>query len=451
MDNASTTIEASHRVFPSKPDKNYVERIRYWKAQGLSQAEAEKEAANPTRRRRRLYAVRHNSAGKPAKSVLSHPAVNLEPENLPRSAYGKPCQNLELDNPITETGNLEATSCYASSSLYSFRRGLTDTSLPILNSAPNLQFGKMPDSLFNSNLNLQSEKCLGRPCSQKFQQTICTFKAPDPGDEEFKLLRTKKHELVALAVFNPKQPIYITNPTQAKDWQRGSTGPDNAPMDQSLFWARQIVCLSGLVVCSGALIKYGAEAGGQSPEAWFWAALIVVSSSILIARPMLWGSLKSWLQKLIGFALLGIGYATMHASIEMTKQQSVAMVVSGSAEVQEIRAKIADLNTQLDPTRAAISRLDPIQYRTLISRMQAAAKPLEDDLSATRAALITAQKKAARAEGAGNLSRLALVEWLRRLMLEPLNILCMHGFLESLPAAIKKLRNPKARLVQCFV
>ena len=206
MENASITIEASHRVFTSKPDKNYVERVRYWKAQGLSQAEAEKEAANPTRRRRRLRAVKNNSAEKPAKPVPSHPVVNLEPEDLPRSACGKPCQYLELDNPITETGNLEATSCSASNSLHSFRRGLIDPSFPILNSAPSLEFGKLPDSHFNSGLNLQSEKCLGSPCNQKFQHTICTFKALDPGAEEFKLLQTKKHEVEALAVFYPKQP-----------------------------------------------------------------------------------------------------------------------------------------------------------------------------------------------------------------------------------------------------
>lgn len=487
MDNASTETQVSHRNFTSRSDKNYVERVRYWKAQGLNQEEAEKEAANPNRKRRRLYAVKNSlSVDRPDKPVLSRQVVNLEPENLPKSLSGNPSRYLEPEN--LESAPCSAAACFARSCRCGFAP--IDSRLEIANSTAfmkNLESGIPPYKPANPCLNLKtgnylstsdSQKIQQTTYSQKIQQTTYSFKVPEPRHEEVsfeierqkwlghmleitprseiiseaKFLRTDHDEVRALAVFSPKQPVLIPHPTQAKAWQPSDTGSEleNA-MDQSFFWVRLILCLIGLVVCSGALIKYGAEAGGQTPEAWFWAALIVASSSILIAQPMLWGSIQSWLQKLIGFALLGIGYVTMHASIEMTKQHAVAMAVSDSEEVQEIQEKIADLSDQLKPTRAAISRLDPIQYRTMISRMQAEAKPLEDELSANRTALITARKKAARGEGAGNLGRLALVEWLRRLMLEPLNILCMHGFLESLPAAIKKLRKPKARLAQCFV
>ncbi len=80
MDNASTSVQASHRIFPDKPDKNYAERVRYWKAQGLTPEEAEREAANPTRRRRRiLYAVKNSSANSPKPTTTLEQSSNQEP------------------------------------------------------------------------------------------------------------------------------------------------------------------------------------------------------------------------------------------------------------------------------------------------------------------------------------------------------------------------------------
>ncbi len=96
MDNASTSVQASHRIFPDKPDKNYAERVRYWKAQGLTPEEAEREAANPTRRRRRiLYAVKNSSANstKPTttleQSSNQEPGIVLQPGN-PSGTWNRP-------------------------------------------------------------------------------------------------------------------------------------------------------------------------------------------------------------------------------------------------------------------------------------------------------------------------------------------------------------------------
>ena len=121
MEHASTSIKASHRVFPSRPDKNYIERVRYWKLQGLSQEDAEREAANPTRKRRRLFAVKNDSKNFRSKSNLElkpsnigktfwQPALNLEPEtsklaqdqeskNLSKPDFSTPGHAANLESP----------------------------------------------------------------------------------------------------------------------------------------------------------------------------------------------------------------------------------------------------------------------------------------------------------------------------------------------------------------
>jgi hypothetical protein len=108
MDNASTSIEASHRVFRS--DKNYIERVRYWKAQGLSQQDAEREASQPTRRRRRLYAVKNSSTNDRSKSNLE-----LEPGNQGELGWQPAALNLkpQPSKPAREqeTCNLTKPEC----------------------------------------------------------------------------------------------------------------------------------------------------------------------------------------------------------------------------------------------------------------------------------------------------------------------------------------------------
>jgi hypothetical protein len=110
MDNASTSIEASHRVFPNRSDKNYIERVRYWKAQGLSQQDAEREASQPTRRRRRLYAVKNSCANDRSKSNLE-----LDPGNQAELGWQPAALNLEpeLSEPVQdqETCNLTKPEC----------------------------------------------------------------------------------------------------------------------------------------------------------------------------------------------------------------------------------------------------------------------------------------------------------------------------------------------------
>lgn len=219
-------------------------------------------------------------------------------------------------------------------------------------------------------------------------------------------------------------------------------------VDEEIDWLRAIGCGSCALVCTSALIGFGVKAGGSSLESFFWSSLIVISSSILLALPFQWWVVKSWVQKALGIALIGIGYLTIHASISTKEQRSAGIASVSSLEVQQIEKSIADLEQRLKPVRDAIARLDPVDDRKAIARMQSESKPLEDVLVSTRKLLIQTKQKAATQTSIETVSSWSLVEWLRQLALEPLNILCLHGFIEAWPQAMNALRRRRIRLAQ---
>jgi hypothetical protein len=220
------------------------------------------------------------------------------------------------------------------------------------------------------------------------------------------------------------------------------------PIQSKMDLLRLGTCGIGYLICTGALIAFGSKAGGNTAEALFWSSLIVISSSILLALPFRWWLVRSWIQKALGLILIGIGYVTMHASIASTEQRSVGIAVVSTTGVHQIEKSIADLEQRLKPTRDAIARLDPVDHRKLIARMQSDSKPLENELAATRQVLIQAKEKAATHTSIETVSSWSWVEWLRRLALEPLNILCLHGFIEAWPQAMNALRRRRIRLAQ---
>jgi ferredoxin len=219
-------------------------------------------------------------------------------------------------------------------------------------------------------------------------------------------------------------------------------------VDKEINWLRVIGCGGCALICMSALIRFGTQAGGNSLESVFWSSLIVISSSILLALPFRWWLVRSWIQKVLGLALVGIGYMTMHASLASNEQRSVDIAVASSTGVQQIENSIRDLELRLKPTREAIARLDAVEDRKTIARMQSNAKPLEGELAAARKELVTAQEKATTHASAGVASSWSMVEWLRRLALEPLNILCLHGFIEAWPQAMNALRRRRIRFAQ---
>jgi hypothetical protein len=137
----------------------------------------------------------------------------------------------------------------------------------------------------------------------------------------------------------------------------------------------------------------------------------------------------------------------MHASITTVEKKAVHAAIGGTAGVRQLEESITDIEQRLKPTRDAIARLDPVEFRTLIARLQSESKPLEDELVATRKELVQARDKALLLASSGA-NTWSFVEWMRRLMLEPLNILCLHGFIEAWPQAMNALRRRRIRLAQ---
>jgi hypothetical protein len=258
-------------------------------------------------------------------------------------------------------------------------------------------------------------------------------------------------ESKVLVAFDPSQPIFLPSPTQADGWKsaRDYETDDIAEevLEPKIDWLRFIACGIGALVTYAALLKFGAAAGGGTNEAWFWTAMTVVPGSILLALPFRFWQLGSWLQKIMGISLIGISYITMHASIVTMEYQGVSASAAESAEVQQRQARIADLESQLKPIRDAIARLDPIRNRSTITSLRVEAKDLEDKLSHAREALIAAHHSAKAEASAGVTKKWSLVEWLRRLMLEPLNILCLHGLLAEYPMVLALIRK-RSSIVQ---
>lgn len=238
--------------------------------------------------------------------------------------------------------------------------------------------------------------------------------------------------------FNPRQTHFkIIHPTCSSVWKCIAE-------KHEVNWLRFTACGIGSLIFSAALVTLGAQAGGSTSEAWFWAALVVICGSILMALPVNKQSVSSWLQKVLGLSLLVVGYITMHASILTSENKAVSTSAAGSTEVQQREIRITDLENQLKPLRDAIARLDPVKNRSTITSLREEAKDLEKDLSKARDSLIAAKDNAKAEASVGLIKKWSLVEWLRRLMLEPLNILCLHGFLAELPGVIAMVRRRSA-------
>jgi ferredoxin len=266
----------------------------------------------------------------------------------------------------------------------------------------------------------------------------------DVGSLGFATGTSPKQEIIAdIGILSPQK----TNKNHVVDTASRQRSIEGC-VDEEIDWLRVIGCGGCALICTSALISFGTQAGGNSLESIFWSSLIVISSSILLALPFRWWLVRSWIQKTLGLTLIGIGYMTMHASIASTEQSSVGISTASSTGVQQIEKSIADLEQRLKPTRDAIARLDAVEDHKTIARMQSGSKPLEDALAATRKELIQAKEKAMAHSSVETVSTWSLVELLRRLALEPLNILCIHGFIEAWPQAMNALRRRRIRLAQ---
>jgi hypothetical protein len=232
----------------------------------------------------------------------------------------------------------------------------------------------------------------------------------------------------------------ITNPRILK----------SEPDDFRMIMIKVISNGCGTAACSLALIYFGSKAGNFTPESCFWSILFVLASTSLLAVRFNRRSWKCWCEKILGFLLVIIGYLVMHTSIDSKTQLTIADTVAASPAVLQIQASIKDLELRLSPTRNAIAQMDPIENRPLIAKMQRESKTLEEELARKRDRLVEIQSKE-KGEAANLISDWGFIDWLRRLTLEPLNILCLHGLIESLPKLVKALRQRSSRLANAAV
>ncbi|HYX32199.1 MAG TPA: hypothetical protein VE954_03740 [Oligoflexus sp.] len=223
------------------------------------------------------------------------------------------------------------------------------------------------------------------------------------------------------------------------------------PDDFRLPLIKVISNACGTFACALALIYFGAEAGNFTFESWFWSILFVISSTTLLAVPFNKKSWECWVQKTLGLSLVLIGYLVIHTSIDSSVERTMAHTVSTSPIVLQVQASIRDLESRLTPTRKAIADMNPIEYRSSIAKLQRESKPLEEELARKRDQFIELQDKEKRERSSGLVSNWGFADWLRRLTLEPLNILCLHGLIESLPKLIKALRRRSLRFANAVL
>lgn len=250
----------------------------------------------------------------------------------------------------------------------------------------------------------------------------------------------RKKKCKSFAVTNTAniQTVYSFNPGSYPIYQTESL--------LTIKWTKTIVSFIGLTISTIAVIYFGAEVNQFKPESWFWSGLIVCSSTILLAIKFRPRSGLSWVHKIVGVSVLAIGYLGMHTSISQNKQHQIEDLMRKDTEINLVKSSIRDIEDRLHPTRSAIKQLHPIKMRTTISRLQEISLPLETELEAKRNQLIAAEKKVRRQLEADLAERWSLVEWLRRLILEPLNILCTHSFFQEFQIIAAALRRRTFRL-----
>ncbi|MDQ3233554.1 MAG: hypothetical protein M3Q07_17185 [Pseudobdellovibrionaceae bacterium] len=250
------------------------------------------------------------------------------------------------------------------------------------------------------------------------------------------------------SAFSHFQPSAVASSTHALEWTRCSKAVVSfnpfaqrikivePTKKEGLCWLMFFPSGVGFLICTSALIFFGAQAGSFTTEAWFWSALLIISSTTLISLPLPDDWRSNWFgpisYKALGLFTLAVGYCTMGANLSSKAESNVVAAIARSTEVTVLEKQITDLESRIAPTRKAVEAMDAVKYRTLIARMQRETEPLEDELKSARNRLVVAKKSASFMAETNAISDWNLVEWLRRLALEPLNIVSLHGFLRTM-------------------
>lgn len=255
-----------------------------------------------------------------------------------------------------------------------------------------------------------------------------------------------QHNAAVLSVHSPAMTVSLKAPSIR--WSLGVSTDDNTAItDKTAIehkaYAQAIVCAIAVAICTSALVYYGAIAGGRTVEAWFWSAFCEVSGFALVIAPIAHFGRKIAI-RVIGLAMLGLGFFTMHTSIAGDTQQKIGHVVQGDSEVNLLESRVERLRADLALKVDNIKAFDPEKFRSKRERLISETESVNKELMEAENRLMEARKATLQSGSASVASSWGWVEWFRRAALILVNAIAGHGLIASL-GIIMMYRSKKSK------
>jgi hypothetical protein len=209
-----------------------------------------------------------------------------------------------------------------------------------------------------------------------------------------------------------------------------------------LIVGKTILGTIGYLFCTPALIYYGAQAGGFTNEAIFWSAFIEISGSMCLIVPIVhfW---RKFGCRLIGIALLALGYFVMHTGIATHTEGKISSNIVNSADIRTLEKQEKQLKSKIEPILATVNGLDPVEYRTQRLKLLSGIEEDNKRLLEVQDKLIEA-RKAKRTDASNQIvESWSMVEWLRRIALNLVNYMAGHTMLAGIPAVVLFYRRKR--------
>lgn len=243
-----------------------------------------------------------------------------------------------------------------------------------------------------------------------------------------------QHNAAIFSAASPAMTVSLKEPSIR--WSIGVSSDNKNANTYSLgiehrAMAQALVSSIAVVVCTVALIYYGAIAGGKTIEAWFWSSFCEVSGFALVIAPVVHIG-RRILVRFIGVAMLVLGFITMHTSIEGDTQQKISHAVQGDSEVKLLEGRVDRLKADYALKIQSISTFDPEKFRSKREKLSSEAEEISKQVSAAETELIDARKALTKGSSANVASSWGMVEWLRRAALMLVNIISGHAMVGSL-------------------
>jgi hypothetical protein len=253
-----------------------------------------------------------------------------------------------------------------------------------------------------------------------------------------------QHNAAVLSVHSPAMTVSLKAPSIR--WSLGVSTDDSMPNTyktsiEHRAYAQAIVCAIAVAVCTSALVYYGAIAGGSTVEAWFWSAFCEISGFALVIAPIAHFGRKVAI-RLIGVAMLGLGFFTMHTSIAGDTQQKIGHAVQGDSEVNLLESRVERLKSDLALKVENIKAFDPEKFRSKRERLISETEVVNKELMEAENSLLNARKALLKSDSVSVASSWGWVEWFRRAALILVNAIAGHGLIASLGIIIMYRSKP---------